>query len=217
VLLSIIDSNRVSKDTIYVVVDTYKFSTTVTTALENGINEVYCTRNEDELEQYENMSDILAGGEVPRRKNQPVGNAPTLFDENQFEVEKVALTSDNGARRVWQLLDNGAENIILGCARNYDAVGQYLRDIENFVIVPADAGNTPRFEDYISSIMIQNVAEGVDYSESKENTHMEKIRWGRKDSESIDPPKIGIDFCLDSGSSNTVPEWNGEFFRRVEE
>lgn len=54
-------------------------------------------------------------------------------------------------------------------------------------------------------------------SESEEDIHMEKIRWGRKDSESIDPPKIGIDFCLDSGSSNTVPGWNGEFFRRVEE
>lgn len=211
---ALFDSEKVRDNVVYVVVDTYKFSTTVTTALENEIEEVYCTRTQEELQEYADKESFLIGGEEPSDNNNSVGNSPRLFRDN-LPVEKVAITSDNGAKRVHQLIDNGATNIILGCARNYKTVGNYLQNEDEVVVIPADAHRIPRFEDYISSIMIRNVADGNSISKKEEDMHMDKVIEGRKDSETIDYPADEIEFCLDSDSSEVIPVWNGHSFERM--
>lgn len=211
---ALFDSENVRDDVVYVVVDTYKFSTTVTTALENNVEEVYCTRTQEELQEYAEKESFLVGGETPSENNNPVGNSPKLFRDD-LPVEKVAITSDNGAKRVHQLIDNGATNIMLGCARNYKVVGRYLRDVDDVVVITADAHKIPRFEDYISSIMIRNVSDGYSMSRKEEDMHMDKIIRGRKDSETVDYPTDEIEFCLDSDSSEVIPVWNGDSFERM--
>lgn len=211
---SLFNAEDIREDVIYVVVDTYKFSTTVTTALENDVEKVYCTRTQEDLQEYAEKESFLVGGETPSENNNPVGNSPRLLRED-LPVQKVAITSDNGAKRVHQLIDNGATNIILGCARNYKTVGKYLQNIEDVVIIPADAHRVPRFEDYISSIMIRNVSDGYSMSKKEEDMHMDKVIEGRKDSKTVDYPADEIEFCLDSDSSEVIPVWNGNSFERI--
>ena len=206
----------IDEETTYVVVDTYKFSTTVVSALsQDKLDRVYCEPSVEDLEKYRNDDGFLAGGEMTNGVDEPIGNSPSLIQRIDFPTNKIALTSDNGARRVYQLVENGAEDIVLGSLVNAGAVSEYLDDKENWTVIPADAGETPRFEDYIGSTLISNLANGLEKTERVFQEYERRVndavvgeRFEWKDEEDWN-------VCTDVGSLPLVPKWNSDgYFER---
>lgn len=194
----------------YVVVDTFKFSTTVVTALENeDIHRVMSARTLEELSEL----DVPIGGDHTPKS--PIGNNPLEFHQADFETDVVGLTSDNGAAAVHHILDNGGFEVVLGCPRNLSAVSNYITEQEkDFIIVPANSHGEPVIEDYVASVAISEISNRNDYSRS------ELAVIERKMSKSLDKDHFDSkvsDFCKNVDESDIVPyTTDGEFRSRRE-
>lgn len=187
----------VEENSVYVVVDTFVFSTTVTTALDNS--SIDAVHTEMDIEQLKGKS-FPTGGEEPLDSS--VMNSPLPFENTEYESDKVGLTSDNGAKRVHQLLNKGADSIALGCLRNAVSVGMKLRDDDrDAYIVPADSHNTPVIEDYFVSMIISNISRGYNYNENE----IETIREKGRDCMDPDHRSDRLEFCLEFDKTDTVP------------
>ena len=194
----------VKENSIYVVVDTFAFSTTVTTALDNtSIDAVHTEMNFQELKE----KSFPTGGEDPI--DSPVMNSPLPFKNTKYESDKVGLTSDNGAKRVHQLLNKGANAVALGCLRNAVSVGMKLReDDRDAYIVNADSHNTPVIEDYFTSTIISNISRGYDYNEDE----IESIREKGRSCMDTDQRSDRLEFCLEFDKTDTIPLTNNGVF-----
>lgn len=191
-----VENANVDEDGLFVVVDTFAFSTTVTTALGNdSIGSVQTTKRSEELDKY----DFPVGGES--RFDSEIMNSPLVFTDRNFETDRVGLTSDNGAWRVHQLLERGAETVVLGCLRNGRSLGTRLEeDDRDTYIVPADSGEVPVIEDYLASVIISNLSRGYNYDETEVETIREKAS-NCMGSENSDRSR----FCLEYDKTDVIP------------
>lgn len=200
-----VEDVEVEKGCLFVVVDTYAFSTTVTTALENDtLNSVHTAKDIEELEEY----DFPVGGE--ERLDSRVMNSPVAFTDAEFESDTVGLTSDNGAKRVHQLLEKGAETVALGCLRNAEEIGLKLREDERDVyVVPADRHGEPVIEDYFASMLISNIARGYNYNEDE----IETVKSKAENCMNPEHRSDRLEFCLKVNETDTVPITTNGVFR----
>lgn len=199
--------NGVDEDVTYVVVDTFKFSTTVTVALGCGIDKVYCEQTADELDPYRHRDDFLAGGEMTNGIDEPIGNSPTLIRQ-ELPVRKIALTSDNGARRTHELANHGAQNIVLGCLRNAGAVARHLERADEWVLVPADSDGAAQFEDYLAALLISNLVSGMHPTEDVFTRYEQKADAATFFSRGTELTRDDWQICAEAGVSTVVPAWN---------
>lgn len=198
----------IDETTTYVVIDTYKFSTTVTVALAGGIDTVHCEPTNSELEPYRNRDDFLAGGEVKNSTDDSIGNSPRLVRQHDENVDKIALTSENGAKRTYQLAENGAQNIILGCLRNADAVAEYLLETDAWTLVPADSFGAPRFEDYMAAVLITNLTNGLDATDRVFAQYQQRVNEATSFSSMKERRRKDWQLCSQTGVSTVIPKWD---------
>lgn len=204
--------NGVDEDVTYAVIDTFKFSTTVTVGLGGGIERVYCEPTVKELEPYRQKDDFLTGGEVRDTVGvqQPISNSPTRVRQRDSEVDKIALTSENGAKRTYQLVENGAENIILGCLRNAEAVADYLSQVDRWTLIPADCSGTPQFEDYMAAVLITNLTGGLNATDRVFEQYQQRADDATQFSDRKEIHQKDWKICSQAGESSIVPEWNAD-------
>ena len=131
-----------------VVIDVLRASSTVSTALANGCEEVIAAESIEEAITIAGgyaRSDYVLGGE---RRGLAVdgfdfGNSPMEYSEEAVAGKKVILATTNGTRAVKQY--GGAKEILVACFLNGSAVLSALAAVSDRYIVLLCAGQDGRF------------------------------------------------------------------------
>jgi 2-phosphosulfolactate phosphatase len=160
------------KDKIVVVIDMFRATSVIVTALSNGCKEVipYLTIEEtlEEARKLERENYIL-GGERRAVKIEgfDLSNSPLEYTKDIVKNKTVLITTTNGTRTLTKSIS--AKRIFIGAMINARAIAQKLMQInEDIVIINAGTNGNFSMDDYICSGYIIN--EMSSYDENLELT-----------------------------------------------
>lgn len=116
-----------------VVIDVFRASTVITTAIEHGAKSVIPMRTPTEVAKADpNLyrHPIVRGGECCslKIKGFDLGNSPEEYSRTMVAGKDVLLTTSNGTLAITNAAD--ADKIIIACLRNAPAVAEYLLTLE---------------------------------------------------------------------------------------
>jgi 2-phosphosulfolactate phosphatase len=114
---------------IAVVIDVLRATSVITTALDNGADEVIPVKTVEEAQSLYatcNAANTLRGGERNALKIEDfdLANSPLEYKKRTVEGKTVILTTTNGTNAINNV--QGADEVILGCFRNMEVVSEYL-------------------------------------------------------------------------------------------
>lgn len=154
----------ISDNTIIVVLDVYMFSTTVLTLHEVGVEEVVPVYDAAQLDSYAAQG-LLVGGEQGGQRD--FSNSPQnvygTFGVMDSIPSRVALTSDNGARRCIEaaeaIEDEGFSDceVLIGSSVNAQHLAEYLQQNyadHDVLLLCAGSGGEATIEDVIGGLAI---------------------------------------------------------------
>jgi 2-phosphosulfolactate phosphatase len=202
-----------------VVIDVFRATTTIVTALESGIAEVrpvlqlqeaFALASEDYLPAAERDGNVAEGFEY--------GNSPLQYRNlNGLKGKRLALTTTNGTRCV--ALSQDAEEIVAGALRNRSAVARYLLATgRDAVLFCAGWKDRPNLEDTLlagalTEALIAHFACGDDATWSAltlwEAARSDLSNWARRTSHYkrlVDKGmREDVLHCLELDNSQVVP------------
>lgn len=115
-------------ESIVVIIDILRATSTITTALYNGAAKVIPVLNVPEcIEIGKSLGGITAGerdGQIAEGLS--YGNSPFEYTKEFIGGKTLVLTTTNGTKLLHMALDNGAQEIIIGSFCNLTAVCEYL-------------------------------------------------------------------------------------------
>ncbi len=216
------------KDKIVVVIDMFRATSVIITALNNGCKEVipYLTI-EETLEEARKLGreDYILGGERRAVKIDgfDLSNSPLEYTKNNVENKTVFLTTTNGTKTLTK--SKSAKRIFIGAMINAKAVANNLMKInEDVVIINAGTNGNFSMDDYIcsgyiineilkddKSIELTDIArtaniiyeENVDImSYVKQATHYSVMKSLELDND--------IEYCVKKSIVNIVPEYKND-------
>ncbi|MDK2827396.1 MAG: 2-phosphosulfolactate phosphatase [Clostridium butyricum] len=219
----IIESKLENK--IAVVIDMFRATSVIVTALNNGCEEVIPFLTiEETLESSEelNREEYILGGERRAVKIDgfDLSNSPLEYTKEVVENKKVLITTTNGTRTLTK--SNSAKRIIIAAMINAKAVADKLLEInEDVVIINAGTNGNFSMDDYICSgyiinemLKVDNQIELTDISKTanmiyennsdiisyvKEATHYSVMKSLELDND--------IEYCMKKSIVNNVPEY----------
>lgn len=219
----IIESKLENK--IAVVIDMFRATSVIVTALNNGCEEVIPFLTiEETLESSEelNREEYILGGERRAVKIDgfDLSNSPLEYTKEVVENKKVLITTTNGTRTLTK--SNSAKRIIIAAMINAKAVADKLLEInEDVVIINAGTNGNFSMDDYICSgyiinemLKVENNIELTDISKTanmiyennsdiisyvKEATHYSVMKSLELDND--------IEYCMKKSIVNNVPEY----------
>lgn len=219
----IIESKLENK--IAVVIDMFRATSVIVTALNNGCEEVIPFLTiEETLESSEelNREEYILGGERRAVKIDgfDLSNSPLEYTKEVVENKKVLITTTNGTRTLTK--SNSAKRIIIAAMINAKAVADKLLEInEDVVIINAGTNGNFSMDDYICSgyiinemLKVDNNIELTDISKTanmiyennsdiisyvKEATHYSVMKLLEIDND--------IEYCIKKSIVNNVPEY----------
>ncbi|MBS5984384.1 2-phosphosulfolactate phosphatase family protein [Clostridium butyricum] len=219
----IIESKLENK--IAVVIDMFRATSVIVTALNNGCEEVIPFLTiEETLESSEelNREEYILGGERRAVKIDgfDLSNSPLEYTKEVVENKKVLITTTNGTRTLTK--SNSAKRIIIAAMINAKAVADKLLEInEDVVIINAGTNGNFSMDDYICSgyiinemLKVDNNIELTDISKTanmiyennsdiisyvKEATHYSVMKLLELDND--------IEYCIKKSIVNNVPEY----------
>ena len=219
----IIESKLENK--IAVVIDMFRATSVIVTALNNGCEEVIPFLTiEETLESSEelNREEYMLGGERRAVKIDgfDLSNSPLEYTKEVVENKKVLITTTNGTRTLTK--SNSAKRIIIAAMINAKAVADKLLEInEDVVIINAGTNGNFSMDDYICSgyiinemLKVDNNIELTDISKTanmiyennsdiisyvKEATHYSVMKSLELDND--------IEYCMKKSIVNNVPEY----------
>lgn len=219
----IIESKLENK--IAVVIDMFRATSVIVTALNNGCEEVIPFLTiEETLESSEelNREEYILGGERRAVKIDgfDLSNSPLEYTKEVVEDKKVLITTTNGTRTLTK--SNSAKRIIIAAMINAKAVADKLLEInEDVVIINAGTNGNFSMDDYICSgyiinemLKVDNKIELTDISKTanmiyennsdiisyvKEATHYSVMKSLELDND--------IEYCIKKSIVNNVPEY----------
>lgn len=120
---------------IVVVIDVFRATSAISTALEYGIKEIIPVRDIHEALDYKNKGFIAAA----ERKGAVVegfdfGNSPYAFMDEALRNKSVVLTTSNCTAAILEVRDNAAQ-VLMGAFTNFSAITQYLLDAKEDVLL----------------------------------------------------------------------------------
>lgn len=219
----IIESKLENK--IAVVIDMFRATSVIVTALNNGCEEVIPFLTiEETLESSEELKreEYILGGERRAVKIDgfDLSNSPLEYTKEVVENKKVLITTTNGTRTLTK--SNSAKRIIIAAMINAKAVADKLLEInEDVVIINAGTNGNFSMDDYICSgyiinemLKVDNQIELTDISKTanmiyennsdiisyvKEATHYSVMKSLELDND--------IEYCIKKSIVNNVPEY----------
>ena len=173
-----------------VVVDVFRFTTTVTTALNLG-RRVYPVQNTDQafVKGSTLVNPMLVGemgGNMPYDFD--MTNSPAIIAErtnlSQQNHRPMVIVSSSGS----QLLLNahGSEEVLIACLRNYSAVAQYAAERHSQIAV-LGAGTHGQFrrEDQLGCVRVAEQLMSLGFSPETEETSAMISKWRDADLDDI--------------------------------
>jgi len=117
------------EDTIVVIIDVFRATSTIATALYNGAARVIPVSAVDDCKRLgtEILNSITAGereGKVI--EGLQYGNSPTEYPREFIEGKTLVITTTNGTKLLHMALANGSANVVTGSFVNLTAVCEYL-------------------------------------------------------------------------------------------
>ena len=114
--------------TVVVVIDVFRATSTIATALHNGASRVIPV---DSVEQCIRIGNDTGGITAGERDGKVIpglsyGNSPAEYPRSFIENKTLVLTTTNGTRLLHKALQNGAADVITGSFPNLSAVCDYL-------------------------------------------------------------------------------------------
>jgi len=135
------------RDTICVVIDVLRASTTILCLMENGLEYVQVVSTVDEALRLKMPNVVLIG----ERGDEPLegfefDNSPYLISQQNWDGKKAVLTTTNGTRAIAAVQD--CKQVVIAGFRNIDSVVGYIQNNTGSVaIVPIGNKGHPRLED----------------------------------------------------------------------
>lgn len=227
----IIESKLENK--IAVVIDMFRATSVIVTALNNGCREVVpfltieeTLENADKLDR----SEYILGGERKAVKIDgfDLSNSPLEYTEEVVKDKKVLMTTTNGTRTLTK--SNSAERIIIAAMINAEAVAEKLLEInQDVVIINAGTNGNFSMDDYICSgyiinemmkknnkIELTDIAKTADIiyesnkdiiSYVKQATHYSVMKSLELDND--------IEYCMKKSIVNNVPEYKDGIIKNI--
>lgn len=201
-----------------IVIDVFRFTTTILTALEAGLERFYPVADIDEaMEMQRAHPNFLLAGE---RKALPIpgfdfGNSPLEHVGHTYQGGSLVCSTTNGTRAIQAA--RGAKEVLLASIRSAKAVADYARQSGlDLLFFPAGLEGKFSLEDtwcaglilsYLRGIVLGDGAktalllfEAVPLVELKESTHGQRLQ------------ALGLhgdlDFCLQKNASHGVIIWD---------
>ncbi|HRO48042.1 2-phosphosulfolactate phosphatase [Agriterribacter sp.] len=115
-------------NTIVVIIDVLRATSTIATALYNGASYVIPVDSVARCIELGSMPDTVTAGERDGRIAEGLqhGNSPFEYSRAFIENKVLVLTTTNGTRLLYMALEKGAKNIITGSFPNLSAVTDHL-------------------------------------------------------------------------------------------
>ncbi len=134
------------KDTVTVVIDVFRATSTIAAALYNGAKYVIPVDAVSKAVEISLQTGGIAAGERDGKLAEGLshGNSPLEYTRDFIEGKMLILTTTNGTRLLHMALANGADNIVTGSFPNLASVCHYLI-AQNKNVVLACAGWKDRF------------------------------------------------------------------------
>ncbi|MDN3688152.1 2-phosphosulfolactate phosphatase [Cyclobacterium jeungdonense] len=118
-----------------VVVDIFRASSTMVTALSNGVHCIKPLKDLEECRSYKDQNWLIAGERDGKQaEGFDLGNSPLAFLDNIFAGKNLAMTTTNGTRAI-SLAENDSREILIGAFLNLQATVDYLKGTTNDVLV----------------------------------------------------------------------------------
>lgn len=137
VLLHLYDVSQ----SIIVIIDVLRATSTIATALENGAKAIIPVDSVPECIRLGKQINAITAGERDGKiaEGLQYGNSPFEYPRTFIEGQTLVLTTTNGTRLLHMALNNGAKEIITGSFANLDAVCNHLIERKQPVILACAA------------------------------------------------------------------------------
>lgn len=124
-------------DSIVVVIDVLRATSTIATALHNGASCVIPVATVPECIEKGKQGNAITAGERDGRVAEGLsyGNSPFEYPPDFISGKKLVLTTTNGTKLLHMALQNGAKEIITGAFANLSAVCSHLKKSQKPVIL----------------------------------------------------------------------------------
>jgi 2-phosphosulfolactate phosphatase len=134
------------KDALVVVIDVFRATSTIASALYNGAEAVIPVDTVPRAIEIAAAVSGIAAGERDGRIAEGLqhGNSPMEYHRSFIEGKRLVLTTTNGTKLLYMALERGARDIVTGSFPNLGAVCGYLQEKQQNVVL-ACAGWKDRF------------------------------------------------------------------------
>ncbi len=139
------------KDSIVVIVDVLRATTTMCTAFDNGARSMIPVATLEEARDYK-AKGFLAAAERDGEQIQgfDFGNSPFSFMNSSIKGKDICISTTNGTHAIKEAVDHGATEILIGSFANLSRLCEYVKQRgRNVVMLCAGWKDRPNLEDTI--------------------------------------------------------------------
>jgi 2-phosphosulfolactate phosphatase len=128
-------------DSIVVIIDVFRATSTITTALYNGANKVIPVAGVEDCIAIGKKLNAITAGERDGKIIEGLqhGNSPAEYPRSFIEGKTLVLTTTNGTKLLHMALDRGASEVIIGSFPNLSSVCEHLATLNKNVILGCSA------------------------------------------------------------------------------
>lgn len=210
-------------DSVVVIIDILRATSTITTALKNGAKAIIPVDSVPECIRIGKQIGAITAGERDGQvaAGLQYGNSPFEYPEEFIAGQTLVLTTTNGTRLLHMALDKGAKEIIIGAFSNLDTVCNYLIKTNKPVLLACAAWkDRVNIEDtlfagavikkiknnFVINCDASQIAETIftdaeidlyDFMKNKEASHYKRLTSFGLEKD--------IQFCLTANTANILP------------
>lgn len=213
------------EDTIVIVTDIFRATTTMCAALNNGAKSIIPVESVEEAKDYKTRG-YLVGGErnVKRCEFADFGNSPFEYAKEIVDNKDIVISTTNGTRAID--VASSAYKLAIGSFSNLDAIAEFcLKEKKNILILCSGWQNKFNFEDTLfggalASILISK----RNYNKNSDSLTVALKMWKEAESNILEYVKNSehyqrlvdnnlqkdIEYCLSLNTLDIVPIYNIE-------
>jgi 2-phosphosulfolactate phosphatase len=116
------------KDAVVVIIDVFRATSTIATALYNGAHKIYPVDSVEQCKALGSQLNAITAGERDGKviEGLQYGNSPAEYPRTFIEGKTMVLTTTNGTKLLHMALREGASEVITGSFPNLQAVCNFL-------------------------------------------------------------------------------------------
>ncbi|MCF6240638.1 MAG: 2-phosphosulfolactate phosphatase [Bacteroidales bacterium] len=223
-------------NTIIVIIDVVRASSTICTAFYYGANEIIPVADKDKALNYKKEGYLIAGERNGEKlEGFDFGNSPFEFMSTDLEGEKIAITTTNGTRNIETVSKHAGidSKIVIGAFVNYKVLQNYLRSssknillvcsgwkgnvsIEDTIFAGKLVEDLNRFNQYLPTSDAANHALII-YEQAKSDIFGFIMDQSMRFKDKISLLGNDIRYCLKEDATNAIPVLvNGKFINKQE-